>query len=112
MNDNKIARINARLTKEEHESFVNRFKESVETSYSDYIRRCVFSDELSKSAALIKEVKGTNYQIRKIGVLVNQIAHKVNAGYIYTHADSVAITESFLEIQKMFKELKEQIGGD
>ena len=47
---------------------------------SAYIRKCIFEPVLEPSS-LKKELKETNYQIRKIGVNINQVAEKVNSGY-------------------------------
>ena len=109
--DTRVKRVNARLTEKEHEELLERYESSGEQNQSDYFRRCIFSDELSKSNALINELHDTNYQIRKIGVLINQIAHKVNSGYGYSKGNEQIILEKFNEIEMMFLKLKNQIGG-
>lgn len=109
MDQNRDQRLNVRLRATEYKAFLERYEGSGEKSISDYIRRCIFSDDLAKSQALIRELHQTNYQIRKIGVLINQIAHKVNAGYAFSRGNENTILDKFDEIDKMFQILKEQI---
>ncbi|MHA9740626.1 plasmid mobilization protein [Robinsoniella peoriensis] len=108
---NRDKRLNVRLRETEYQAFLERCEEYGEQSYSDYIRRCIFSDELAKSQALLKELHQTNYQIRKIGVLVNQIAHKVNGGYAFTRGNEQSILKKMDEIENMFRIVQEQILG-
>lgn len=48
---------------------------------SEYIRNCIYEDLGKNKKYHDTEIQDLNYQIRKIGVNVNQVAAKVNAGY-------------------------------
>lgn len=75
---------------------------------SAYIRKCIFEPVLEPSS-LKKELKETNYQIRKIGVNINQVAAKVNSGY----ASSLDIhnMEVYLQlVEKQLHYLMDKIG--
>lgn len=75
---------------------------------SAYIRKCIFEPVLEPSS-LKKELKETNYQIRKIGVNINQVAEKVNSGY----ASSLDIhnMEVYLQlVEKQLHYLMDRIG--
>lgn len=96
--------IKARLTESEYQHFLSK----VEGSYnpdnmSEYIRNCIFSDELLRSMAVARELKNLNYQIRKIGVLINQIAAGVNAGIVF-RGDAELIARKLEEVHKMLEE--------
>ena len=67
---------------------------------SAYIRKCIFEPVLEPSS-LKKELKETNYQIRKIGVNINQVAAKVNSGY----ASSLDIHNMEVYLQLVEKQL-------
>lgn len=108
---NRDVRLNVRLREAEYQAFLERYEDSGEAGISDYIRRCILSDDLAKSQALLRELHQTNYQIRKIGVLVNQIAHKVNAGYAFNRGNEQSILNGMEDIEKMFGRLQEQILG-
>ena len=75
---------------------------------SAYIRKCIFEPVLEPSS-LKKELKETNYQIRKIGVNINQVAAKVNSGY-YGPAD-IHNLEIYLQlVEKQLSLLMDKIG--
>lgn len=96
--------IKARLTEREYQHFISKVGDSHNPdNMSEYIRNCIFSDELLRSMAVTRELKNLNYQIRKIGVLINQIAKGVNAGIVY-RGDAELIAGKLEEVQKMLKE--------
>ena len=67
--------VKARLTANEYQTFLKKVKGSDRPdNMSEYIRACIFSDDLKHSITVARELKNLNYQIRKIGVLINQIA--------------------------------------
>lgn len=55
-------------------------KKTQEKNVSAYIRKCIF-DKNDNPAAIKKELRDLSYQVRKIGVNINQVVTKVNAGY-------------------------------
>ena len=63
--------VKARLTANEYQTFLKKVKGSDRPdNMSEYIRACIFSDDLKHSIAVARELKNMNYQIRKIGVLI------------------------------------------
>lgn len=79
--------IGIRVSEEEY----NRLKElAIDTpegrnrngtlNLAGYIRSRVFAAAGIKNTSLISNVKDLNYEIRKLGVNVNQIARKMNSG--------------------------------
>ena len=55
-------------------------KKTQEKNVSAYIRKCIF-DKNDNPAAIKKELRDLSYQVRKIGVNINQVVTKINAGY-------------------------------
>lgn len=91
--------VKARLTKQEYQEFVKRVgKYGTENNMSAYIRSCIFSDDLRHSLAVADEMKNLNYQIRKIGVLINQITIGVNRGILYP-GDAKVLVSKMKEIE-------------
>lgn len=75
---------------------------------SAYIRKCIFEPVLEPSS-LKKELKETNYQIRKIGVNINQVAAKVNSGY--ARSLDIHNMEVYLQlVEKQLHYLTDKIG--
>ena len=106
-----------RFTPEEYQQIVQcaekdigtKRKKTQEKNVSAYIRKCIF-DRSDNPATIQKELKGLAYQVRKIGVNINQVAAKVNAGYA-TPVDVEnllfylkKIEEEFLRLEKDLKE--------
>ncbi len=82
-------------------------KKTKEKNISAYIRKCIFSSSRNPWE-LKKELKEMNYQIRKIGVNINQVVTKINAGY-GTRYD-VEILQAHLEdVEKQMKEVEDRI---
>lgn len=84
-------------------------KKTQEKNVSAYIRKCIF-DRNDNPAAIQKELKGLAYQVRKIGVNINQVTAKVNAGYA-TPVDLEnllfylkKVEEEFFRLEKDLKE--------
>ena len=84
---NKVLRV--RVTEEEFTLIKEKIKEDKAYGYlygsgqnvSEYIRNCIYEDLGKNKKFQYTEIQDLNYQIRKIGVNVNQVAAKVNAGY-------------------------------
>lgn len=110
--------IRVRLTPEEYEFICRSAEQSRETrcrngvkNLSGYIRKCILTE--SGYAAKInqqRELKNLMYQVRKIGVNINQAAKKINGGY-YTAGTGVMLLESMEEINRKMEELKECLEG-
>lgn len=101
------------------ESEYNRLKEiAADTPYgrhengtvnlSGYMRNQVFSVAGIRNAALTSNVKELKYEIRKLGVNVNQIARKMNAG-IGTERDINVLHKKMGEIEQLLSHYIEQM---
>lgn len=110
MNDEiRTCIVKARLTQNEYNSFLEKVQDSARPdNRSEYIRECIFSDDLKHSVAVARELKNLNYQIRKIGVLINQIAAGVNRGIVF-RGDAEVIVKKQKEIENMLQDFPQKI---
>ena len=76
---------------------------------SAYIRKCVF-DRNENSAAIKKELKELAYQVRKIGVNINQVVTKINAGYAVP-MDIDTLIFYMKKVEEKFKYLEKNLEG-
>ena len=74
----KDRRITVRFTQDEYD-FIVSSKENDKMKLSAYIRNLVLSKIGHSDVRIDKELQRLNYEIRKIGVNINQIANKLNA---------------------------------
>lgn len=86
----KMHRVTVRFSEREYQCLSQKSSDDVETRYSNgrknlsgYIRKCALNESGGAQKNLNQELKKLTYQIRKIGVNVNQIAKKINTGYGY-----------------------------
>ena len=84
----RTEKIRIRLTIEELEYLKQCMKEDDGAKFhngkenlSGYVRDRLLSNIGYRNKALEKQNKNLNYELRKIGVNVNQIARKINAGF-------------------------------
>ena len=106
-----------RFTPEEYQQIVQcaekdigtKRKKTQEKNVSAYIRKCIF-DKNDNPAAIKKELRDLSYQVRKIGVNINQVVTKINAGYaVPVDIDNLLIylkkvEEEFLRLENNLKE--------
>lgn len=109
----RICDLNIRLTEKELEYLKKcsensscRFKNGRD-NFSDYLRSLLFTASGYRDEAYIKQLRDLQYELRKIGTNVNQIARKINSGYIGSSDDLVELKEYLARIENAFKELKE-----
>lgn len=83
---------------------------------SAYIRKCVLShDRKTQGERIEKELRNMVFQIRKVGVNINQATKKINSGF--GTAESAAALENGLEeirgkLETLLRVLEGQYGGD
>ena len=108
----KDCRIEIRLTKEEYDRLIRMaksdpdciIKRSGKASISAYIRkRTLYSGDQPES--LKKEMKDLTYQIRKIGVNINQAVYRINAG-IYSGREMKELQVSLRKIEFLLREIQ------
>ena len=84
-------------------------RKTQEKNVSAYIRKCIF-EQSNNPAAIQKELKGLAYQVRKIGVNINQVAAKVNAGYA-TPVDMENLLFYLKKVEEEFLRLEKKSEG-
>ncbi len=73
-----------------------------------YIRSCILEQSGWKRETYAKEVKELTYQIRKVGVNINQVTAKINSGY--RERDDVRILqENQNQIEQRLKDLLKKL---
>lgn len=113
--DRRSIVVRARVTMEEYEYLCSKAEQSSETkcrsgakNLSGYIRKCI----LEESGYLAdrnhqreqRELKNLTYQIRKIGVNINQATKKINSGY-YGRDTCAALQEGLDKVEQRLSEL-------
>lgn len=93
--------INFRVTEEEYAEIQRRAEHAGirNQNVSEYVRRQVLGDEYPYLRE--KLLRNMNYQIRKIGVNINQIAARCNSG-IYLPGDKRLLEEEMQTLQQLF----------
>lgn len=90
--------LHIRVSSEEMKQLEDKAK-SKRTSTAKYCRDALLYEKVHK--ANIKEQTELLNQLNKIGVNLNQIAHRINRGELF-------IVQEFLELLQSFKTLKKQ----
>lgn len=112
---NRTERIRVRLTKAELEHLksasekyeYNRFRNG-KGNFSDYLRELLLSGSGYRNNTLKIQMKELRYELRKIGVNVNQIAKKINAGF-GTAADVKELNNNLKEIRQSFEKYQKEV---
>ena len=85
-----------------------RFKHG-RVNFSGYVRSMLLEKSGYKNTTYLRQLRDVAYELRKIGTNVNQIAKKINQGYIGS-SDDLAELKAYLErIEKTFDELKNNV---
>ena len=84
-----------------------RTKKGDKANTSAYIRKCIFLQE-NCPVRLEKELKNLSYQVRKIGVNINQVVAKINAGY-GNQIDIYNLEKALEQIKHEMKTLNEKV---
>lgn len=111
--EKRICDLNIRLTEKELEYLKKssensncRFKNGRD-NFSDYLRSLLFVTSGYRDEAYLKQLRDLQFEVRKIGININQIAKKTNSGYIGSSDDLAELKEYLARIENAFKELKE-----
>ena len=107
----KDRKITFRVTQEEYDLIDSKKQTEKHFVYggrwdmSAYIRNLVLSQSGGADVRIDKELSHLNYEIRKIGVNINQIAHKLNANY-GDPRDAQYVMELMTELTKTVDEFR------
>ena len=75
---------------------------------SAYIRNLVLSQSGGADVRIDKELSHLNYEIRKIGVNINQVVAKINAGY-GNQIDIYNLEKALEQVKHEMKTLNEKV---
>lgn len=78
-------------------------------NYSGYYRKHLLSETNYKNEELIRIQKRLAYEMRKIGVNINQATKRINAGYGLP-SDAYVLKEKLEEVERLFVETMEECG--
>lgn len=104
-NKNRI--ILFRVTEKEYNFLCEQAKDEQtgKVNMSAYIRKCALQKSgYFKEEYLLKEVKTLSYQVRKIGVNINQAVKKINEGY-YQAEESEKLNMGLIQLEEKFDQL-------
>lgn len=82
-------------------------KKGNKANMSAYIRKCIFLQG-DDPGSLKKELKNLSYQVRKIGVNINQTVAKINSGYGNPY-DSYQLQKALEAVEKEVKKLNQKV---
>lgn len=82
-----------------------RFKNG-RVNFSGYVRSMLLEKSGYKNTTYLRQLRDVAYELRKIGTNVNQIAKKINQGYIGSSEDLAELKAYLERIEKTFDELK------
>ena len=115
--EKRTSDLNIRVTEKELEYLKKcsegsgcRFKNGRD-NFSDYLRSLLFAASGYRDDAYIKQLRELQYEIRKIGTNINQIAKKINSGYIGSSEDLRELKDYLARIEKAFQEVRELRSG-
>ena len=108
-------RFDLRLTEKEYQLLLAKAENDPETktkkgekaNTSAYIRKCIFLQD-DDPVSLKKELKTLSYQVRKIGVNINQVVAKINAGY-GNQIDIYNLEKALEQVKHEMKTLNEKV---
>ena len=120
---NRICQIGLKLTQKEYDYIVQKAQEdrgtrwrSGEKNLSAYIRKCVlYSAGFEKEKYIQEELNSLTYQIRKIGVNINQATKKINSNFYdieTTEQLHHGLREVEERLQMLIEKLEEIYGGN
>lgn len=106
--EKRIIRIMIRFTESEILFLKKKAAEKKETTFADgsvnfsgYLRKKILEESGWKRVSTDRELRELNYQIRKIGININQVAAKINSGY--RGSDAVR------QLQKDISEIQQKV---
>lgn len=78
-------------------------------SRSDFCRICIFQDSANDNLILKEELSRLIYQVRKIGVNINQIAKCINEGFYVVGEEN--LKRELPEVKNLLSQVEKRIAG-
>lgn len=109
----RIIQKTIRFTQEEYEALCERIaskQKSIrgEDSFSAYARECLLAKSQYRSLRIEREISDLRYEIRKIGVNINQVTKKINGGY-GTQMDLITLKKRLEDIEKLVDSYEKKV---
>lgn len=110
----KSRKITFRVSEDEYEQILSMQKKWKQYSYggkwnlSGFVRALVLSNCGFKDAEKTRMLRQMNYELRKIGVNINQIAHKLN-GNIGDPRDAAYVIELMTDLNQTADQLRKEV---
>lgn len=108
-------KIRIRLTKDELSHLKKSFSESKTLcfrngrgNFSGYLRNLLLQSSNYKNISLLKQMNSLRYEIRKIGVNINQVAKKVNSGF-GTKEDIAELQIKLEEVRELLRKYEKEV---
>ena len=106
--------LNIRVTKSEY-VYLKKCSESADfhfkngrDNFSEYLRSLLLERSSYRNVTYLKQLRDLAYELRKIGTNVNQIARKINSGYVGSSNDLTELKQYLKQIEEAFEKLKEE----
>ena len=107
--ENRDVVVPFRLTRREYERLQARLEDANSSlNQSEYIRECIFSGDIERSILMQRELKKISYELRKIGVNLNQIAARIN-GQVYLPYDMNLLKGLVVEMEGEREKLEQAL---
>lgn len=108
--------IGTKLTQKEYEYIAKKAEKDTETCWksgrkniSAYVRKCLLqSSGFEKEIRMKKELESLTYQVRKIGVNINQAVKKINANF-YDVQTTETLHNELEQVNEKMQELLEKL---
>ncbi|MBO5259030.1 MAG: MobC family plasmid mobilization relaxosome protein [Agathobacter sp.] len=109
----RIVKKTVRFTQEEYVSLqedMNKRKDHVpgKDDFSTYAREKLLAKSYYQNLRIQREINELRYEIRKIGVNINQIAKKINGGF-GTRNDLIVIIKRLDEIEQLMDSYEKKV---
>lgn len=97
-----------RVTEEEYQTILKRTKQAgiYRNNVSEYVRRQILGEEYPYVRERL--LRRMNYEIRKIGVNINQITARNNSR-LYLDSDKKQLTEDLEELKELFRSFTDKL---
>lgn len=111
---NVIVRV--RLSEKEYRFLCQKAQEDPSTCYrsggknlSAYIRKCILNGSgYQIEESCIREIKNLTYQVRKIGVNINQVTRRINSGSLSSYTVQT-LFDLLKQVDTRFEDMLEQL---
>ncbi len=112
-NKKRRNRIEFRSTDYINEIVLSKIKENKYANVSEYIRTLILKDnavfeKIQQQKAEKKEISLLRFEVKKIGVNLNQITAKINSGHFIS---SFELNKSLKEIKEKLEEISVKLGS-